>query len=157
MARSEDLTVAVLLPAYNEEAAIADVVAAFRAQLPQARIYVYDNNSTDATAERARAAGATVRLERRQGKGHVVRRMFADIDADIYLMCDADGTYEAAAAPRLVACLCEEGLDMVVGAREAISAQSYRPAHAFGNRLLTGLVRRIFGDGFGDKIGRAHV
>ena len=111
------LRIAVLLPCYNEEAAIAQTVAAFRAALPQARIYVYDNNSSDRTREVAAQAGAIVRSERMQGKGHVVRRMFADVDADIYVMADGDATYEAAAAPALVARLLDERLDMVVGAR----------------------------------------
>src|SRR5579859_6791855 len=110
-------TVAVLIPCYNEAAAIADVVTNFRAALPDAAIYVYDNNSTDNTVETAEQAGATVRREPLQGKGHVVRRMFADIEADIYLLVDGDGTYEAAAAPRLIAALVERQLDLVNGAR----------------------------------------
>ena len=110
-------TIAVLLPCYNEEAAIAQTVAGFRAALPGATIYVYDNNSRDRTVEVARAAGAIVRTERMQGKGAVVRRMFADVDADIYVMADGDATYDAAAAPALVARLLDEQLDMVVGSR----------------------------------------
>lgn len=149
--------IAVLLPAWNEEVAIAAVIAAFRAALPQARIHVYDNNSTDNTAAIARAAGAIVRREPMQGKGHVVRRMFADIEADIYVMCDADQTYDAGAAPALVARLVEDGLDMVVGARHAICDGAYRPAHAFGNWMLTGLVRLIFGDRFRDMLSGYRV
>nr|WP_156428135.1 glycosyltransferase [Novosphingobium sp. FSW06-99] len=149
--------IAVLLPAYNEAVAIEAVIAAFRAALPDARIYVYDNNSRDATARVAREAGAVVRTERRQGKGHVVRRMFADIEAEIYIMCDADDTYDAAAAPALVARLIEDNLDMVVGARTAISDTAYRPAHEFGNWLLTGLVRLIFGDEFRDMLSGYRV
>ena len=110
--------IAVLLPCYNEEAAVGATVAAFRAALPDAAIYVYDNNSADRTAEAARKAGAIVRTERQQGKGHVVRRMFADVDADVYVMADGDLTYDATAAPGLVAMLLDEQLDMVVGARQ---------------------------------------
>src|ERR1700709_2697686 len=111
--------IAVLLPCYNEEAAIAQTIAGFRAALPDAAIYVYDNNSRDRTVEVARAAGAVVRTERMQGKGNVVRRMFADVDADIYVMADGDATYDAAAAPKMVAMLLDDRLDMVVGARES--------------------------------------
>lgn len=149
--------IAVLLPAYNEAVAIEAVIAAFRAAIPDARIYVYDNNSRDATAQVARQAGAIVRTEGRQGKGHVVRRMFADIEAEIYIMCDADDTYDAAAAPALVARLIEDNLDMVVAARTAISDTAYRPAHEFGNWLLTGLVRLIFGDEFRDMLSGYRV
>ena len=117
--------IAVLLPCYNEDAAIAQTVAGFRAALPSATIYVYDNNSKDRTVEVARAAGAIVRSERMQGKGNVVRRMFADVDADIYVMADGDATYDAEAAPQLVQRLVDEQLDMVVGTRrhERISAE----------------------------------
>jgi glycosyltransferase involved in cell wall biosynthesis len=109
--------IAVLVPCYNEEAAIARVVADFRACLPDAVVYVYDNNSTDRTVEVARAVGAVVRREPRQGKGHVVRRMFADIDADIYVLVDGDATYDAPSAPRMVERLVSDHLDMVVGSR----------------------------------------
>ena len=142
--------IAVLLPCYNEEAAVAQTVAAFRAALPQARIFVYDNNSSDRTREVAAAAGAIVRTERMQGKGHVVRRMFADIEADIYVMADGDSTYDAAAAPALVARLVEERLDMVVGARRSEIEEAYRRGHRFGNRLFTGLLARLFGRSFTD-------
>ena len=108
-------TIAVLLPCYNEEAAIAATVAGFRAALPEATIYVYDNNSRDGTVAIARDAGAVVRTERVQGKGAVVRRMFADVDADVYVMADGDATYDAASAPAMVARLVDEQLDMVVG------------------------------------------
>lgn len=147
-----DLRIAVLLPCYNEEAAIAQTVAGFRAALPSATIYVYDNNSRDRTREVAAAAGAVVRTERRQGKGAVVRRMFADIDADVYVMADGDATYEAAAAPRLVDLLTVEQLDMVVGTRvtDARAAAAYRRGHEFGNRLLTGLLTQMFGQSFSD-------
>ena len=142
--------VAVLLPCYNEAAAIGRTVAEFRAALPDAAIYVYDNNSADGTAEVARQAGAIVRREPMQGKGHVVRRMLADVDADIYVMADGDATYEAAAAPRLIERLRAEQLDMVVGARRSELDAAYRPGHRFGNRLLTGLLARLFGRSFND-------
>jgi hypothetical protein len=137
----------VLLPCYNEEAAIARTVAAFRAALPGAAIYVYDNNSSDGTREAAAAEGAIVRAERMQGKGHVVRRMFADIEADVYVMADGDATYDAAAAPELVRLLVEERLDMVVGARRSEVEEAYRRGHRLGNRLFTGLpVRPVRAD-----------
>lgn len=143
-------TIAVLLPCYNEEAAIAQTVAGFRSALPGATIYVYDNNSRDRTVEVAAAAGAIVRTERVQGKGAVVRRMFADIDADIYVMADGDATYDAASAPRLVARMVGEQLDMVVGSRRHEAADAYRRGHVMGNRLMTGLLARLFGRSFSD-------
>lgn len=149
--------VAVLLPCYNEGLAIRTVIERFRTALPDATIYVYDNNSSDDSATIAREAGAVVRRETRQGKGFVVRRMFADIDADIYLMCDADETYDAEAAPSLVDLLIAEGLDMVVGAREAVGGNAYRPAHELGNRMLTSLVRLMFGRGFNDMLSGYRV
>src|ERR1700709_477369 len=130
--------IAVLLPCYNEEAAIAQTIAGFRAALPDATIYVYDNNSRDRTIEVARAAGAVVRTERLQGKGNVVRRMFADVDAEIYVMADGDATYDAASAPALVDRLLDEQLDMVVGARVTQADAAYRRGHKFGNAMLTG-------------------
>jgi hypothetical protein len=136
--------IAVLVPCYNEEMTIAKVVSDFRAHLPDATIYVYDNNSKDRTAELASQAGAIVRREPRQGKGNVVRRMFADIDAEVYVMVDGDDTYEAAAAPALVAELLRNNLDMVTGARETAWAE-YRRGHRFGNVLLTSLVTIVFG------------
>ena len=142
--------IAVLLPCYNEEAAIAQTVAAFRAALPTAAIYVYDNNSRDRTAEIAAAAGAIVRTERMQGKGHVVRRMFADIDADIYVMADGDATYDAGAAPEMVQRLLDERLDMVVGARKSEIDEAYRRGHRLGNRLFTGILASLFGRTFTD-------
>lgn len=143
---------AVLLPCYNEGLVIRTVIERFRAALPDASIYVYDNNSGDDSVAMAQNAGAIVRSELRQGKGYVVRRMFADIDADIYIMCDADETYDAAAVPQLVAQLVDNGLDMVVGTRVDTSGTAYRPAHRFGNWLLTSLVRNIFGGGFSDML-----
>jgi glycosyltransferase involved in cell wall biosynthesis len=142
--------IAVILPCYNEEAAIAKTVAGFRAALPAATIYVYDNNSRDSTAELARAAGAVVRTERQQGKGHVVRRMFADVDADIYVMADGDLTYDPKAAPGMVRMLVEEQFDMVVGTRQHEAADAYRGGHVMGNRLFTRLLAGLFGRSFTD-------
>ncbi len=149
--------IAVLLPCYNEEAAIVQTVAGFRAALPDATIYVYDNNSSDRTVEVARGAGAIVRTERMQGKGNVVRRMFADIDADIYVMADGDATYEAAAAPALVARLVDEQLDMVVGARKSEIEEAYRRGHRLGNKLLTGMLTQVFGRSFTDILSGYRV
>jgi len=149
--------IAVLLPCYNEEAAIAQTVAGFKAALPGATIYVYDNNSRDHTVEVARAAGAVVRTERMQGKGNVVRRMFADVDADIYVMADGDATYDAASAPTLVARLLDEQLDMVVGARVTQTDTAYRRGHKFGNALLTGMLTRLFGRSFSDILSGYRV
>ena len=137
--------IAVLIPCYNEEATIANVVRDFRACLPSSVIYVYDNDSRDATAERARQAGAVVRFEIRKGKGNVVRRMFADIEADIYVLVDGDDTYDASVAPALIGMLIDEGLDIVSGQREATGAAAYRRGHVLGNRLLTGLTSLMFG------------
>jgi glycosyltransferase involved in cell wall biosynthesis len=136
--------VAVLVPCFNEAAAIAKVVADFRAALPAATIYVYDNNSTDDTSAIAAAAGAEVRRESRRGKGNVVCRMFQDVEADIYVMVDGDDTYDASAAPALVARLYDDNLDMVVGKRIETHQAAYRAGHRLGNRVLTGLVRRLF-------------
>lgn len=147
---ADRLRVAVLLPCYNEEAAIAQTVAAFHAALPDAAIYVYDNNSDDRTREVAAQAGANVRSERMQGKGHVVRRMFADVEADVYVMADGDATYDAAAAPEMIAKLVDERLDMVVGARQSEFEDAYRRGHRLGNRLFTGLLASLFGRTFSD-------
>lgn len=144
------IRIAVLLPCYNEDAAIAQTVAGFRAALPGATVYVYDNNSNDRTREVAAAAGAIVRTERMQGKGNVVRRMFADVEADIYVIADGDATYEAAAAPAMIAQLIDEQLDMVVGARKSEVEAAYRRGHRFGNRLLTNLLAWTFGRSFSD-------
>jgi glycosyltransferase involved in cell wall biosynthesis len=149
--------IAVLIPCYNEEAAIATVVTDFRASLPGADIYVYDNNSRDRTLEFARAAGANVRTERRQGKGNVVRRMFADIDADIYVLVDGDATYHAGSAPAMVQLLLDDDLDMVVGCRVHTDTQAYRRGHEFGNALLTGFVARLFGKTFTDILSGYRV
>jgi glycosyltransferase involved in cell wall biosynthesis len=149
--------IAVLLPCFNEAAAIGQTVADFRAALPTADIYVYDNNSSDETVAIATAAGAIVRTERMQGKGHVVRRMFADVDADIYVMADGDATYEAAAAPELVAQLCNEQLDMVVGARKSEVEAAYRRGHRLGNKVLTGMLAWLFGRTFTDILSGYRV
>jgi glycosyltransferase involved in cell wall biosynthesis len=151
------LSIAVLIPCYNEATAIDKVVRDFAKALPQADIYVYDNNSTDGTAEVATAAGAIVRREPRQGKGHVVRRMFADVEADIYLMVDGDDTYDASAAPEMVARMVDEGLDLVNGVRIAGTQTAYRPGHKLGNRVLSGLVQSIFGRGTTDMLSGYRV
>ena len=149
--------IAVLLPCYNEEAAIAQTIAGFRAALPSATIYVYDNNSRDRTVDVARTAGAIVRSERIQGKGAVVRRMFADIDADIYVMADGDATYDAASAPDLVRRVIEEQLDMVVGQRISEAELAYRRGHRFGNAMLTGMLAKLFGRSFTDILSGYRV
>ncbi len=149
--------IAVLLPCYNEEAAIGDVIKAFRAALPGAAVYVYDNNSSDRTIDIAQAAGAVVRRETHQGKGYVVRRMFADVDADIYVLADGDATYDAPSARAMIARLIEERLDMVVGARVDRDAAAYRRGHRAGNRLLSGFVTHIFGQSFSDMLSGYRV
>src|SRR4051794_250530 len=142
--------IAVLLPCYNEEAAIGATVRGFRDALPGATVYVYDNNSRDRTREVAAEAGAVVRTERQQGKGHVARRMFADIDADIYVMADGDLTYDPKAAPAMVDLLLADQLDMVVGTRRHEEKDAYRGGHVLGNRIFTGLLSRLFGRSFSD-------
>ncbi|MGK6323836.1 glycosyltransferase family 2 protein [Sphingomonas sp. DT-51] len=149
--------VAVLLPCYNEEAAIAETIAGFRRALPEATIYVYDNNSRDGTVAVARAAGALVRTERIQGKGAVVRRMFADVDADVYVMADGDATYDAASAPAMVARMLDEQLDMIVGTRVGEAAAAYRRGHRLGNAVLTGMLTRLFGRSFSDILSGYRV
>ena len=150
MDRVRSPKIAVLLPCFNEEAAIARTVAGFRAALPDAAIYVYDNNSGDRTRELAVKAGAIVRTERQQGKGHVVRRMFADVDADIYVMADGDLTYDPKSAPAMVEQLLAEQLDMVVGTRIHEAKGAYRGGHVIGNKLFTGLLSGLFGRSFSD-------
>ena len=152
------MKVAVLIPCYNEEKAIPMVVRDFRAALPDADIYVYDNNSKDRTIEVARAAGALVRSEPLQGKGNVVRRMFADVDADIFVLVDGDATYDAGSARKLIDRLVTGHLDMVVGSRlNTDAAEAFRAGHHFGNKLLTGTVSRIFGDRFDDMLSGYRV
>ncbi|MBV8397771.1 MAG: glycosyltransferase [Acetobacteraceae bacterium] len=152
-----NLRIAVLIPCYNEVAAIGKVVTDFRTALPSAIVYVYDNNSRDRTAEVARSAGAVVRTEMLKGKGNVVRRMFADVTADVYVLVDGDDTYDAAAAPEMVRRLVEDGLDMVNGARIEAVDSAYRPGHRFGNVMLTGIVRWIFGDRVSDMLSGYRV
>jgi Glycosyl transferase family 2 len=144
--------VAVLIPCFNEAVAIGDVVRGFRAALPEADLYVYDNNSTDGTAAVAAACGAVVRQERLQGKGHVVRRMFADVDADVYVLVDGDGTYDAAAAPGLVSHLLAHHFDLVNASRRSAAGSAYRLGHRFGNVLLTRMVGWVFGKRFADML-----
>lgn len=156
-AMTDQPVIAVLLPCYNEEAAIAQTVAGFQAALPGATVYVFDNNSSDRTIAVARAAGAVVRSERMQGKGNVVRRMFADIDADIYVMADGDATYDAPSAPALVARMVEEQLDMVVGARVTQAEAAYRAGHQLGNAVLTGMLTQLFGRSFTDILSGYRV
>lgn len=145
-----NLRIAVLIPCHNEEVAIKTTVSQFREALPEAMIYVYDNNSSDQTSARAREAGAIVRAETLQGKGNVVRRMFADIDADVYLMTDGDATYDAAASPTMIQLLIDSNLDMVVGRRVHKEASAYRAGHVLGNRMLTTFLASLFGQRFTD-------
>ena len=151
------MRIAVLVPCFNEEAAVATVVRDFHKSLPSAAIYVYDNNSTDRTAVLAREAGAIVRSERRQGKGHVVRRMFADVDADIYVMVDGDATYDAPSAPRMIEALVHERLDMVVGLRVDQVEAAYRRGHRAGNWMLTRFLSSVFGQAFKDILSGYRV
>jgi glycosyltransferase involved in cell wall biosynthesis len=149
--------IAVILPCYNEEAAIGKTVRDFRAALPTAKVFVYDNNSSDQTASVAREAGAIVRSELRQGKGNVMRRMFADVEADIYVLADGDDTYDAAVAPALIRKLVEEGLDIVTGLRVHTEAAAYRAGHVWGNRMLTGLTAMMFNVKLGDTLSGYRV
>jgi glycosyltransferase involved in cell wall biosynthesis len=151
------LRIAVLVPCYNEEAAVAAVVKGFKQALPTASVYVYDNNSKDRTIAVARAAGAEVRSERRQGKGHVVRRMFADIDADVYVLVDGDATYDAPSAPRMIERLLDEHLDMVVGLRVDQEQAAYRMGHRTGNWMLTRFLAEVFGQAFKDILSGYRV
>ena len=148
---------AVLVPCYNEEATVASVVRGFRQALPAAQIYVYDNNSRDRTADVAREAGAEVRSERRQGKGHVVRLMFADVDADLYVLVDGDATYDAPSAPRMIEKLVSEHLDMVVGLRVDQEQAAYRRGHRAGNWMLTAFLSSVFGQAFKDILSGYRV
>jgi hypothetical protein len=149
--------IAILLPCYNEGRAIGKVVGAFRLTLPEATVYVYDNNSTDNTIASARHAGAIVRHETLQGKGNVVRRMFADIDADVYVLADGDDTYDAESSAEMVRLLLENGLDMVTGVRVSQGAEAYRPGHQFGNWALTSLAGTIFGQRISDMLSGYRV
>ena len=149
--------IAVLVPCYNEEVAIPRVVGAFRSALPEATVYVYDNNSRDRTSEAATAAGAVVRRETQQGKGHVVRRMLADIEADVYVLVDGDDTYDAADSSAMIGMLLNDRLDMVTGVRVTEAESAYRPGHRLGNRVLTGVVRLVFGDRITDMLSGYRV
>ena len=144
--------IAVIIPCYNEAAAIGKVVRDFRAALPDAQVVVYDNNSRDGTSDIARAAGADVYAEPLQGKGHVIRRMFADVDADVYVLVDGDDTYDASAAPAMLEKLVSERLDLVNGRRQETDVQNYRRGHRIGNRMLTGMAKRLFGDRLDDML-----
>ena len=157
MKRSTGVGVAVLVPCYNEAKTIGKVVRDFRRALPKAEILVFDNRSSDATVSEALAAGASVRKVSQRGKGNVVRRMFADVETDVYLMVDGDGTYDAAAAGELVQALVDGGLDMVVGSRVDEHPDAYRPGHRIGNVLLTRTVALLFGDTFKDMLSGYRV
>ena len=154
---SRIVDVAVLVPCYNEAHTISTVVADFKSALPNATIYVYDNNSSDSTTEKALEAGAIVRKETRQGKGYVVRRMFSDIEADVFILVDGDATYDASAAQNLLQTLVLNGLDMVSGARRHVSEEAYRPGHVVGNRALTGIMSFAFNAKFQDMLSGYRV
>jgi glycosyltransferase involved in cell wall biosynthesis len=154
----DSMAVAVLIPCFNEEASIGQVIQDMRLALPQARIIVFDNHSTDQTVACVRAQNIEVVQVALRGKGNVVRRMFADIEADLYLMVDGDGTYDAKAARAMIALALEQGLDMVVGTRvEKANSDPYRPGHRFGNKLLTGATKAIFGGLFTDMLSGYRV
>lgn len=153
----QDLDIAVIVPCYNEEAAIGTVIADFRKALPDSKIWIFDNNSKDRTREIARDAGAHVQGVTRQGKGNVIRQMFANVDADIYVLVDGDDTYEAEAAPRLIRALMENGADMVIGKRITEIKEAYRPGHRLGNFMLTGMVQMIFGQECSDMLSGYRV
>jgi glycosyltransferase involved in cell wall biosynthesis len=149
--------VAVLVPCYNEEKTITQVIEGFHSALPEATIYVYDNNSSDQTIKVAHAAGAVVRREMHRGKGHVVRRMFADVEADIYVLVDGDATYDAPSAPMMVERLMAENLDMVIGARREQKKEAFRRGHHIGNRLLTSFVAMMFDRTIADMLSGFRV
>lgn len=154
---TDSVSVAVLVPCFNEAESVEAVVRGFRAALPEATVYVYDNASTDDTAERARAAGALVRAEPRRGKGHVVRRMFADVEADVYVLVDGDDTYDAASAPVMVERLRRESLDVVNGRRVAMEQEAYRFGHRLGNYWISSVVAMSFGRSFDDLLSGYRV
>lgn len=152
-----DVRIAVLIPCFNEESTVASVVRDFQTAIPQADIYVYDNNSSDLTADMSRREGAIVRVEPLQGKGNVVRRMFADIDADVYVLVDGDDTYDSKSAPEMIYKLLSEQLDMVNGARQTQISEAYRLGHRLGNRVITGMVTNIFGSRINDMLSGLKV
>lgn len=152
-----DLSIAVLIPCYNEEVSIGKVIEEFNEVLPNAKVFVYDNNSSDGTYEIARNAGAIVRREYQQGKGNVVRRMFADVEADIYVMVDGDATYDASRTPELIEMLINEKLDMINGLRVSSDKLAYRHGHRFGNRMLNAIVKATFGNRFVDMLSGYRV
>ncbi len=156
-ALTRPLSIAVIIPCYNEAIAIGATIAGFKAALPSARIYVYDNNSADQTAAVAAAAGAIVRREPRKGKGNVVRRMFADVDADIYVLADGDATYDPLACPDMIKMLVQDNMDMVVGCRADQSQAAYRAGHRWGNAMLTGFLAWMFGRAFSDMLSGYRV
>lgn len=151
------MKIAVLIPCYNEEISIAKTVADCRTYLPQAEVYVYDNNSTDKTIEVARAAGALVYRESHQGKGNVVRRMFSDVEADVYVMVDGDATYDMASVPSMIQKMQQERLDMVTGVRKTTEGKAYRAGHQFGNWLMTRIVHLFFGKQTEDMLSGLRV
>lgn len=157
MTSENDVRIAVLVPCYNEGMTISRVVADFRQALPTASVYVFDNHSQDDTISAARTAGAIVRSVADRGKGNVIRRMFADIEADIYVLADGDATYDASAAPEMIEMLARDGLDMVVGTRVAEESEAYRAGHRFGNRMLTHCVATLFGRTFTDMLSGYRV
>lgn len=157
MTDTKPLSIAVLIPCYNEEVAVGHVAAGFRAALPSAAIHVFDNNSKDRTVEVAKTAGAIVHRVTAQGKGHVVRRMFADVEADLYVLVDGDDTYDPKSAGAMIDTLINDRLDMVVGTRVSDEKLAYRPGHRFGNALLTGMVATIFGRAFTDILSGYRV
>ncbi|MDF2916398.1 MAG: glycosyl transferase family 2 [Microbacterium sp.] len=150
-------TIAALVPCYNEELSIASVVRDLRAAVPEITVYVYDNASTDRTVEVARAAGAIVRSEERKGKGNVVRRAFADVEADIYVLIDGDDTYDAAALPEMIATLIEGPYDHILGVRNETTESAYRPGHSLGNKGFNWLVGSIFGSDVSDMLSGYRV
>ena len=155
--QSSHCRIALIVPCYNEELTIEGVIQQFKAAIPSIECWVFDNQSTDHTVQRAHAAGAQVRRVREKGKGNVVRRMFADVEADIYIMVDGDGTYDASASPALIRLMQRDGLDMVVGARMGQEAAAYRTGHRWGNRMLTGTVALLFGQVFKDMLSGYRV
>ena len=155
--RWTSIDIAVLLPCYNEEATIVQVIEAFRRKLPEASIYVYDNDSTDQTADRARSAGAVVHSERNRGKGNVLRRMFVDIEADIYILSDGDTTYDISQIEIHLNHMLQQRLDMLVGDRQSEHGSAFPPGHIFGNRFFNRAASLLFGSTFQDIFSQIRV